>query len=122
MCGICGEVALPKLTSPEVAHARVKAMLGSLTHRGPDATCQLDTDSAAFGVTRLAIRGLSERLSQPIVDPESSVIAVCNGEIDNHHELSRCLAERGRPVQYKTDIAVIPGLYLEHGEAFAKQL
>jgi asparagine synthase (glutamine-hydrolysing) len=50
------------------------------------------------------------------------VIAVCNGEIDNHYELSRCLAERGRPVQHKTDIAVIPGLYLEHGEAFAKRL
>ena len=120
MCGICGYVAFPKLTSSEVAHVRVKAMLGSLAHRGPDATSQLDTESAVFGVTRLAIRGLTERLSQPIVDPESGVIAVCNGEIDNHHELSRWLAERGRPVQHKTDIAVIPGLYLEHGEAFAK--
>jgi asparagine synthase (glutamine-hydrolysing) len=97
-------------------------MLGSLAHRGPDATCQLDTESAVFGVTRLAIRGLTERLSQPIADPKSGVIAVCNGEIDNHHELSRWLAERGRPVRHKTDIAVIPGLYLEHGEAFAKWL
>src|SRR5262249_17723145 len=35
---------------------------------------------------------------------------------------SRWLAERGRPVQHKTDIAVIPGLYLELGEAFAKRL
>jgi asparagine synthase (glutamine-hydrolysing) len=97
-------------------------MLGSLAHRGPDATCQLDTESAVFGVTRLAIRGLTERFSQPTTDPESGVIAVCNGEIDNHHELSRCLAERGRPVQFKTDTAVIPGLYLEHGETFPKRL
>jgi len=73
-------------------------------------------------VTRLAIRGLTERLNQPIADPESGVIAVCNGEIDNHHELSGWLAERGRPVQHKTDIAVIPGLYLELGEAFASRL
>jgi asparagine synthase (glutamine-hydrolysing) len=122
MCGICGYVAFPKLTSSEVAHVRVKAMLGSLSHRGPDATCQLDTESAVLGATRLAIRGLTERLNQPIANPESGVIAVCNGEIDNHHELSRWLAERGRPVKHKTDIAVIPGLYLELGEAFASRL
>jgi len=100
----------------------VKEMLGSLAHRGPDATYQLDTESAVFGVTRLAIRGLTERLSQPTADPESGVIAVCNGEIDNHHELRRYLAEQGRPVQHETDTAVIPGLYLEHGDTFAKRL
>ena len=50
------------------------------------------------------------------------MIAVCNGEIDNHRELGRWLAERGRPVQQETDVAVIPGLYLELGEAFAKRL
>src|SRR5215470_7944424 len=122
MCGICGNVAFSSLTSPDAAHLRVKAMLRSLSHRGPDATGQVDTDLAIMGATRLAIRGLAERLSQPIVDSESGVIAVCNGEIDNHHELSRWLAERGRPVLHKTDIAVIPGLYLEDGEAFAKRL
>ena len=77
---------------------------------------------AVFGATRLAIRGLTDQLNQPIVDAESGVIAVCNGDIDNHRELSRWLAERGRPVQQETDVAVIPGLYLELGEAFAKRL
>jgi len=50
------------------------------------------------------------------------VIAVCNGEIDNHRELRRWLAERGRPVRQETDVAVIPGLYLELGEAFVSRL
>src|SRR6516165_10647482 len=122
MCGICGNVAFSSLRFPDAAHLRVKAMLRSLSHRGPDAACQLDTESAVLGATRLAIRGLSERLNQPIADPESGVIAVCNGEIDNHHELGRWLAERGRPVQHKTDIAVIPGLYRELREAFARRL
>jgi asparagine synthase (glutamine-hydrolysing) len=122
MCGICGYVAFSKLASSEVAHDRVKIMLRSLSHRGPDATCQLDTESAVLGATRLAIRGLTDQPNQPMADAESGVIAVCNGEIDNHHELSRWLAERGRPVQHKTDIAVIPGLYLEDGEAFASRL
>ncbi len=97
-------------------------MLRSLSHRGPDATSQVDTDLAVFGATRLAIRGLTDQFNQPMVDAASGVIAVCNGEIDNHRELRRWLAERSRPVQQETDVAVIPGLYLELGEAFAKRL
>jgi asparagine synthase (glutamine-hydrolysing) len=122
MCGICGNVGFSSLTSLEAAHLRVKAMLRSLSHRGPDATGQVDTDLAVFGATRLAIRGLTDQLNQPMVDAASGVIAVCNGDIDNHRELRRWLAERSRPVQQETDVAVIPGLYLELGEAFAKRL
>ncbi len=97
-------------------------MLRSLSHRGPDATSQVDTDLAVFGATRLAIRGLTDQFNQPMVDAASGVIAVCNGDIDNHRELRRWLAERSRPVQQETDVAVIPGLYLELGEAFAQRL
>jgi len=122
MCGICGNVALSSLTSPEAAHLRVKAMLRSLSHRGPDAIGQQDTELAVLGATRLAIRGLTDQINQPMTDAGSGVIAVCNGEIDNHHELGRWLAERCRPVLQETDVAVIPGLYLELGEAFASRL
>jgi asparagine synthase (glutamine-hydrolysing) len=97
-------------------------MLRSLSHRGPDATGQVDTELAILGATRLAIRGLSDQINQPMTDAKSGVIAVCNGEIDNHRELARWLADRGRPVQQETDIAVIPGLYLELGEAFPSRL
>jgi asparagine synthase (glutamine-hydrolysing) len=82
----------------------------------------VDIELAVLGATRLAIRGLNDQLNQPMADAESGVIAVCNGDIDNHRELGRWLAERGRPVQQETDVAVIPGLYLELGEAFAKRL
>jgi asparagine synthase (glutamine-hydrolysing) len=122
MCGICGNVVLSSLASPEAAHLRVMAMLRSLSHRGPDATGQTDTEFAVLGATRLAVRGLNDQVSQPIADAESGVIAVCNGEIDNHRELARWLADRGRRVQQETDVAVIPGLYLELGEAFASRL
>src|SRR6516164_7023273 len=121
MCGICGSATLSRLTEPEATHRRVEAMLQSLAHRGPNDVGFTATDSAVLGVTRLAIRGLVDA-NQPIVDNNSGVIAVCNGEIDNHVELRRWLAERGRPVQRQTDVAVIPGLYLELGEAFASRL
>jgi asparagine synthase (glutamine-hydrolysing) len=121
MCGICGGVSFSSLSDPAATRLRVEAMLHSLSHRGPDDVGQVATESAVLGVTRLAIRGLSDA-NQPIVDTASGVVAVCNGEIDNHHELRRWLAERGRPVHRKTDVAVIPGLYLELGEAFVSKL
>ena len=95
MCGICGNVALSSLIDPEATRLRVEAMLQSLAHRGPDDVGQMATESAVLGVTRLAIRGLSDA-NQPMVDAASGVLAVCNGEIDNHRELRRWLAERGR--------------------------
>ena len=72
-------------------------------------------------MTRLAIRGLSDG-KQPIVDHDSGVMMACNGEIDNHLELREWLLERGRTVEQSTDVAVIPGLYLELGDAFVERL
>jgi asparagine synthase (glutamine-hydrolysing) len=139
MCGICGFASfqhtdLVDLTDPAGSAARadgadggggaagkVEAMLGALAHRGPDASALAASGSAVLGATRLAIRGLTDG-RQPLVDSASGVVAVCNGEIDNHRELKAWLAERGRPVFQATDVAVIPGLYLELGEAFPEVL
>jgi len=121
MCGICGYVSFRHVADggalgPE-AVGRVEAMLGALAHRGPDASALLAAGPAVLGATRLAIRGLVDG-RQPLVDAASGVVAVCNGEIDNYRELKAWLAERGRPVAQATDVAVIPGLYLELGERF----
>ena len=121
MCGICGTVAVCGLADTQGATLRVQAMLRALSHRGPDAVGHMASDSAVLGVTRLAIRGLQDP-NQPLVDPASGIVAVCNGEIDNHQELRRWLAERGRPVRDATDVAVIPGLYLELGAEFVSRL
>jgi asparagine synthase (glutamine-hydrolysing) len=96
-------------------------MLLALHHRGPDAFGVVATPSAVLGATRLAIRGLQDG-KQPMVDPNSGVTVVCNGDIDNHRELRRWLEDRGRPVLQETDVAVIPGLYAELGEAFVSRL
>jgi asparagine synthase (glutamine-hydrolysing) len=121
MCGICGIVASAGFPDPEAARRRVEAMLQSLSHRGPDDVGRVVTGPAILGATRLAIRGLADG-NQPLVDKPSGVVAVCNGEIDNHRELRRWLAERGRPVERETDVAVIPGLFLELDEEFVNRL
>ncbi len=121
MCGICGIVNISGERQPESVRLRVNTMLQALSHRGPDDVGLNATESAVLGATRLAIRGGDDG-RQPMVDAASGVVAVCNGEIDNHKELRQWLAERGRPVKQATDVAVIPGMYLELGEAFAEEL
>ncbi len=96
-------------------------MLKAIRHRGPDGEESIGCPHGALGAGRLAIRGLVNG-SQPIVDEETGVIAVCNGEIDNHRELRTWLAQRGVPVAKDTDVAVIPGLYLELGEEFVARM
>ncbi|MGR8999215.1 MAG: asparagine synthase (glutamine-hydrolyzing), partial [Gammaproteobacteria bacterium] len=121
MCGICGLVVLEGAVEDNSMLQQVNRMVDALMHRGPDDT-GIDSDySAVFGMTRLAIRGLSDG-KQPIVDDGTGVMMVCNGEIDNHHELRAWLLDRGRIVEQSTDVAVIPALYLELGEAFVERL
>ena len=121
MCGICGLVALEGLKDNPASQEHINKMIDTLMHRGPDDTGMDGDISAVFGMTRLAIRGLSDG-KQPIIDTETGVMMACNGEIDNHQELREWLLSRGRPVAQSTDVAVIPGLYLELGDAFVEQL
>lgn len=121
MCGICGVVSIAGFREPESVRLRARAMLQALSHRGPDDSGFAASDHAMLGATRLAIRGLQDG-SQPLRDEASGVVAVCNGEIDNHQDLRHWLAGRGRPVRQATDVAVIPGLYLELGDAFVSRL
>lgn len=121
MCGICGLLSnIPGTRIPD-AEPRVNQMLRAMRHRGPDGEQSLEVPHGALGAGRLMIRGLVNG-SQPIVDAATGVVAVCNGEIDNHRELRIWLAARGQPVVKDTDVAVIPGLYLELGEDFVERL
>src|SRR5258708_2057396 len=121
MCGICGSVNVAGERQPESVRLRVNAMLRALSHRGPDDVGFNASESAVLGATRLAIRGGDDG-RQPMIDTASGVVAVCNGEIDNHKELRRWFAERRRPVKQATDVAVSPGMSLELGEAFAEKM
>ncbi len=116
MCGVCGVVSFAGDAAAR-DEREVAAMLHALAHRGPDDVGARASGAAVLGATRLAIRGLAGG-QQPLVDQASGVVAVCNGEIDNHAEMRVFLRSRGRSTPLETDIAVIPGLYLELGEAF----
>ncbi|QXP89915.1 asparagine synthase (glutamine-hydrolyzing) [Methylococcus capsulatus] len=121
MCGISGLVQLEGVADTSAMRRSVETMVKALAHRGPDDSGVAGDGSAVFGMARLAIRGCHDG-RQPMVDAETGVMMVCNGEIDNHAELRGWLAERGRAVEHATDVAVIPGLYLELGDGFVERL
>jgi asparagine synthase (glutamine-hydrolysing) len=121
MCGVCGIAAPGRGLDGAWARHQVRAMVDALAHRGPDDSGVYGSSAAVIGATRLAIRGLADG-RQPMVDARSGVVVVCNGEIDNHASLRSWLETRGRPVASATDVAVIPGLYLELGDGFVDRL
>ncbi len=123
MCGICGIVSMQD-SNHSLEHSlsnKLMPMLEKLSHRGPQGPGVSISGNAALGAQRLAIRGLSDGL-QPLVDADTGVVALCNGEIDNHNDLRDWLIQHGRPVHHKVDVSVLPGLYLELGEDFVKRL
>lgn len=125
MCGIAGIVSLSEGDiSPllvDFSSTMIWPMLARMNHRGPQGPGVNSSGSATFGTQRLAIRGLDDG-TQPLMDAESGIIAVCNGEIDNHTELRAWLATRGHTVKQATDVAILPALYLELGESFVEKL
>lgn len=121
MCGICGILGFEEPASPDRSREQVDTMLEALRHRGPNAIGSAASGPIVMGATRLAVRGI-DHPSQPSIDPESGVVVVCNGEIDNHRELRRWLEGRGRSVPPGSDVEVLPGMYLELGDGFLERL
>ena len=121
MCGICGIVAFGGDAADPSHRHDVERMISGLRHRGPDDVGSAGDERAIFGVARLAIRGIADG-RQPVVDPDTGITAVCNGEIDNHRELRSWLEGRGVRIQGAADTAILPGLYRELGEAFVERL
>jgi asparagine synthase (glutamine-hydrolysing) len=82
MCGIAGVLAGEPATRPQIT----RALIGALTHRGPDGIRVEDAAGASLAHARLSIIDL-EGGWQPLHAAGSTVIG--NGEIYNYVELAR---------------------------------
>ncbi|MEO6967303.1 MAG: asparagine synthase (glutamine-hydrolyzing) [Rhodanobacteraceae bacterium] len=121
MCGICGVLAVNAGTEIPHLERQIRTMLQSMAHRGPDGSAMLSRANIIMAVNRLAIRGVDEQQA-PLIENDAGIIVACNGEIDNHRELRRFLAQSGYAVPQSVDVAVIAPLYLEKGLAFLEHL
>ncbi|MGW1143952.1 asparagine synthase (glutamine-hydrolyzing) [Streptomyces sp. NPDC002454] len=108
MCGVCGTY------SPNGGGDRgiVAAMHAGLTHRGPDETYSLNTETLSVKLGRLGFTGLAHGW-QPAQDGSGRYVAMTNGEVFNSRELWDKCSFRRR--ENEVDVAVIPELVARFG-------
>jgi len=116
MCGIAGFFD-PKL-SIEESRQIIGRMLGTIRHRGPDATGIWQAEAVCLGHNRLSIIDLSEEANQPMHYKDLTI--VYNGEIYNYIEIRDQLKKRGYRFRTSSDTEVILAAYREWGRECTK--
>src|SRR5438105_3371730 len=119
MCGIAG--VLYADPARPVVPSVLRAMGGSIAHRGPDAEGFLVDPGLGLVHRRLSIIDLSGG-DQPIGNEDGSVQVVFNGEIYNFQELRRGLEARGHRFRTHSDTEVLVHLYEEEGRGLVERL
>jgi len=115
MCGICGVIGGD-------GRAAVSAMVGAMHHRGPDDCGVFVDESAALGMTRLAIIDTSSAGHQPMQTPDGLITIVYNGELYNFREERDLLEKRGFTFRSQSDTEVALKMYECYGDDFVLRM
>jgi asparagine synthase (glutamine-hydrolysing) len=118
VCGIAGIVNLNKRT---VEPYLLEAMAEAQKHRGPDDAGIFVSGTAGLCHRRLAIIDLSKDGHQPMMNEDSSLSVVHNGEIYNYVELRTELEGLGHNFRSRSDTEVILHAYEEWGDGCLKR-
>lgn len=112
MCGIAG-IASSHPLAPEQREV-LRAMVGRLQHRGPDASGEHFDAFVHLGHRRLSVIDL-ETGHQPLANEDRTIWAVVNCEFYNFQELREDLIQRGHTFRSTTDAECLVHLYEEYG-------
>ena len=123
MCGIAGAIGF---IDERIAESVRKASTAQI-HRGPDASGEwvggrLPDAGVAFCHRRLSILDLRPESNQPMLDPQTGVVLVYNGEIYNFEDIRTELAGRGISFRTDCDTEVVLQAYVAWGPAFVERL
>ncbi len=120
MCGFAGFLTFSGNSLSTTERHRILALMGrAMAHRGPDDERYFDDGMLSLVFRRLAIVDV-ERGQQPMFNEDRTIVCVANGEIYNHGELRRQLANRHAPAS-DSDCEVLLHGYEQWGlEAFAR--
>ena len=113
MCGIAG------VWSPEPVEGldeRLRAMIATLRHRGPDGEKVWSDSHVGLAHARLSVIDLSEASDQPLSDEDGSVHIIHNGEIYNFQALRAELIALGHGFTSQGDAEVILKGYKQWGD------
>jgi asparagine synthase (glutamine-hydrolysing) len=106
MCGICGLFSAEPIDSLD---QRIRRMVHTIAHRGPDAEAIFVADGMALGHRRLSIIDLSSTGAQPMT--LGAVTVAYNGESYNFQELRLALQSEGRTFRGHSDTEVLLHAY-----------
>ncbi|MEN9524560.1 MAG: Asparagine synthetase 1 [Candidatus Parcubacteria bacterium] len=117
MCAIAGTV---NIEDEKV----LKTMLDLMAHRGPDDNGEYYDHGAkvSIGHCRLSILDLSSAGHQPMLDADSNIVVVFNGEIYNYKDIKLELVSKGHIFCSNTDTEVLIHGYKEYGTDIFKKL
>jgi asparagine synthase (glutamine-hydrolysing) len=107
MCGISGFLLSDITLQRGAAEARLRAMIATLRHRGPDHEGIWTDDRAGLAHARLSIIDLSPAAHQPMPSAEETVWITYNGEIYNFAEIRQELGALGYSFRSRSDTEVI---------------
>ncbi len=118
MCSILGIFEIKTDTGD--LRAQALEMSRKLRHRGPDWSGIYVNDNAILAHERLSIVDVNKG-AQPLYSPDGKLALAVNGEIYNHKELKKNLAE---PYDFQTesDCEIILALYRQKGLDFLEDL
>ncbi len=116
MCGFTGFTG-----SLENSTEVLTAMMNKIIHRGPDSAGQYEDAGVHMGFRRLSIIDLDNG-SQPMFNEDKKLVITFNGEIYNHQELRKELAEKGHVFANNSDTEVLIHAYEEYGEGMLDRL
>jgi asparagine synthase (glutamine-hydrolysing) len=117
VCGICGIYHPDRPVDEEL----LRAMNGTLAHRGPDGEGIFIEGNVGLAMRRLAIIDLNTG-DQPIFNEDGSLVIIFNGEIFNYRELRAELLARGHTLKTAGDTEAIVHLYEEYGPTCVEKL
>ena len=112
MCGILGIAGKTRDWIPKDVF---RSSLDVMTHRGPDDRGVYHGRNVSLGHRRLAIIDLTPSGHQPMIDAESGIVVVFNGEIYNYLELRAELQAKGHTFRTASDTEVLLKCYCEWG-------
>jgi asparagine synthase (glutamine-hydrolysing) len=116
MCGIGGFLWLGNRPAPFDAKRRLRAMIKTVRHRGPDDEGVWSDQVCGLAHARLSIIDLSPAGHQPMETADERVWISFNGEIYNFLELRKELEDKGYFFRSHSDTEVILYGYLAWGE------
>ena len=110
MCGITGFARAGTAKLPREDADILGRMVATLARRGPDAEGGRISGCVALGHRRLSIIDIAGGI-QPMVDPDSGIAVVLNGEIYNFRELNAELESHGVYARTRSDTEALLNSY-----------